>query len=687
MTDRHVRPETRVTRVAHLAVVAVALGYSVSAAAQTAAAQPDQLPTVRETVVVTPERGETVQSWIPAASVSLDASSLRPLPALSLGEFLTFMPGLRVQQSALYAGRPVVSARGFFGGGEAEYVVLLVDGVPVADLESGLVEWSTVAASSIARVEAARGPGASLYGDAAIGGVIQVLTDSAVDRGGLTVSGGSLGSFSADGTSRWRSRSTNAVVSGAARGTNGFSTHSAATEFTLGGTVNGTIGPLSWRWTANALQREQEDPGPLTPAQQARGISSDPAFRFDARDRQGATTALALRGGGAGWRYQSRVNVDARDEDGVRTILLAPALGDTRGRALATNGVGASVDAERTLNTETNSMLRVGVDLARQHLDTAYRQVRNGVAVGEPLSRAAGTRVRSGAFVSSSWMPASSVRVSGAVRWDRIADHAFAGVGAADTTEAWSPRVGIVVQPRGFGGASLFGQVSRAFKAPTLDQLFDPRPYPDFRGGTFTISNPALRAQRASNVEAGASGSGRVRWSTVVYRMAVDNEIDFDARTFSYGNIGRSRHIGVEADVEGIGTARVRPRAAYALTRVTKTDERGGAQLKNVPRHQVTLGAVANVGWGLQSFVSMRRAWDAFLDDDNNVPVRAATLLDARISRTVGWGTLFVDALNLAGRRYDEYGFVLTDFRGNPVPHVYTGAPRVVRAGLTITFK
>jgi outer membrane cobalamin receptor len=685
--ESHVRQDNSARSLARRAIAAaVMVCVAATAAAQTSTAPADQVPEFRETVVVTPERGETVQAWVPAATVVVDVPTLRAVPALSLSEFLTLLPGFRVQQSALHAGSPVVSARGFFGGGEAEYVVLLVDGVPVADAESGLIDWSTVPSSAITRVEAARGPGASLYGDAAIGGVIQVLTASEVDRGALTVSGGSRGTFSADGTSRWRARSVAGLVSGAARRTDGIATHSNATEFTIGGAVNGMIRALSWRWTANALHREQEDPGALSAAQRAAGVSSDPLFRFDNRHRRGLTTALNLRGGSAGWRSQSRVSVDVRDQDDIRTILLAPALGDTRSRDLSTDGISATVDAERTLHAETSSILRVGVDLGRQHVDTAYRAVSGGAAVGEPLSRAAGTRLRSGAFVSSSWMPVSSLRVSGAVRWDRIADDAFAGAGA-DTTQAWSPRVGVVVHPSWFGGASLFGQVSRAFKAPTLDQLFDPRPYPDFRGSTFTISNPALRAQRASNIEGGASGGGRLRWSAVVYRMAVDDEIDFDTRTFSYGNIGQSRHVGLEADVEGTATARVRPRAAYALSRVTTADGDGGLQLRNIPRHQVTIGAAVDLGWQLQSFASVRRAWDAFFDDDNTIPVRAATLLDLRVRRTVGSGTLFLDVLNLTDRRYDEYGFVLADFRGGQVPYSYAGAPRMVRAGLTFTFR
>ena len=115
---------------------------------------------------------------------------------------------------------------------------------------------------------------------------------------------------------------------------------------------------------------------------------------------------------------------------------------------------------------------------------------------------------------------------------------------------AWTPRVGATLQLNDARTLALFGQVARAFKTPTLDQLFDPRPYPDFRGGTFTISNPRLVPQRATNVEAGILGGGPIRWSAIAYRANVDNEIDFDVRTFSYANIGESRHTGVELDAE-----------------------------------------------------------------------------------------------------------------------------------------
>jgi outer membrane cobalamin receptor len=641
------------------------------------------VPTFRTDVVVTAERGATEQVWVPAATVAVDAATLRTYPALTLAEFLSFVPGFRVQQPALFAGRPVVSARGFFGGGEAEYVALLVDGVRVADAESGLVDWSAISGSAVTRVDAARGPGASLYGDAAIGGVIQVLTDSPATDDTLTVSGGSLGTFSIDGTSRWSSASFGGFVSGAARRTNGISDHSDASEFTFGTALGGKFSRLSWRWTANVVDRGQQDPGVLTLAQREQKVPSDPLFQFDDRNRRTLLTAVTLRSGGRAWTQQSRVSVDVRGEDGVRTILLTPGLGDTRHRDLSTGGVGGTFELERLLAAKPNSALRIGVDVDRQHLDTSYRNVRDGKAFGDVLASAVGSRLRSGAFASTSWMPASRVRLFGAVRWDRIADSAFGRIGGNSVMQAWSPRAGIVVQPAWLPGTSVFGQVGRAFKAPTLDQMFDPRPFPDFRGGTFTVSNALLTAQRASNFEAGLYGGRAVRWSALVYRMNVANEIDFDPRTFMYGNIGRSRHTGLEMEAQGPAGARIRPAVTYALTDVTAAD----GQLKNIPRHQVTLGATASLGWKLDTFVGLRRSWGAFLDDENLMPVVSKPLVDVRVRRSVRHATVFADLLNAGDQRYDEFGFVLTDFRGSRVGYVYPGQPRVLRIGLTLDLK
>ena len=667
------------------APIVIVLTFTMAAAAR-AQAQNDSAPTDQPRfateLVVTPERGETPRNLVPSATAVLDAATLAEVPAAHPSEMISFLPGFSVARPRFDAGRPVVSARGFFGGGEAEYVVLLVDGVQVSDAESGLVDWSAIPASAIRRIEAFRGPGASLYGDSAVGGVIQILTDRSA-QGRLTATGGSYGTMNADGSWGRQTGAALFTLSGAARRTGGAYEHSAAHQFVGAGSADGQRGALSWRWSADGGTREREDPGSLSrDAFQVDPYSSDPIYQFDAVDRRDLSTAFTLRHQSPAWRPQARIHVAVRDEDLIRTILLAPGLSDRRARALSTAALGGSLEGEHVLGTTHMVLLRFGTDASREQLDTTYRGVSDSGAVLDVNSEASGHRVRTGLFASSAWAMTSRVRLSGGIRWDNVDDGGFPAA-SGEANRAWSPRAGVSVQLNDEGTLSLYGQVSRAFKAPTVDQLFDPRPYPDFQGGTFTISNPSLVPQRATNVEAGLSGAGPIRWSALAYWADVEDEIDFDVRTFSYANIGESRHTGLELEGEGQWW-RIRPFLSYALARVTEAGS--SRQLKNVPRHRVAVGAGLDLPWDVHAYGRFEHAAGAFLDDDNVFRLATPSTIDLRVRRPFGRHSVFLDVFNLTADRYEDYGFTLTDFRGQVVPYVYPGAPRAVRAGVTVSF-
>ena len=666
-----------------------AYGLLIAALApRVASAQPPQPPEQNEPprfttdVVVTPERGETPTPLVPASTVVIDRAALVTLPAVHPAEAMSFVPGFNLIRPEFYASRPVVSARGFFGGGEAEYVTLLVDGVRVADVESGLVDWSAIATTQVRRIEASRGPAAAFYGDAAVGGVIQILTDRTTTGGDASVSAGSYNSYLADGSYGRRSPRAGFALSGAARRTSGGFDHSAAHQVVGGGSVDGSAGGLLWRWTASGGSRDRDDPGVLSlDALRAAPLSSDPMFRFDTVDRRDASTSLSVRRAGAAWQPQARIYVTRRDEDAVRTIPLAPGLGDRHARALSSHAIGGSVEAEHAFGSERSAVVRAGLDLAREHLDTTYRGVSPSGAIGSFESEAVGYRIRTGVFAFGSWQAAPRLRLSAGLRHDRVDDGSFGPSIAAQ--QAWSPRAGATIRLTERGDLALFAQVARAFKTPTLDQLFDPRPYPNFRGGTFTISNPGLVPQRATSAEAGVSGGRTIRWSALAYRMAVDEEIDFDLRTFSYANIGRSRHVGAELEAEGRWWPRVRPSATYALTSVSDVDG-GGQQLKNVPLHRATAGVSIDLPYALGVVARYDRTWGAFLDDANVFALEGRSTLDLRVRRPIRRSLLFLDIVNATGHIAEEYGFTLTDARGRPVPYAYPGAPRAVRAGLTL---
>jgi vitamin B12 transporter len=666
----------------------LAIGVPFRLAAQTPPQRPPapgDVPRFDAEIVVTPERGETPVLLAPTATIVLDRSALQRLPAVHLTEVLSFLPGFGVTGTGVHSGRPVVSTRGFFGGGEADYTLLLVDGVPVADVESGLVDWTVVPTPSIRRVEATRGPGSALYGDAALGGVIQVFTDQNAGGGELTTSAGSFGTFTADALYGRRGQATGFNAAAALRRTDGAFDHSGGHQIVASGNADGRAGDLFWRWTANGDGRSRDDAGSITRAMLANSVTgSDPAYRLDTVDRQGFSTSFLLRSTSIPGRPQVRAHVGVRDEDRVRTILLAPGLGDTRARALSTTAVGVSAEGEHVVAGNQPVRLRFGVDLAREGLDTEYRGLPALGALGTVDSEASGHRVRAGVFTSAAWDLHARLRLTGGIRWDDVDDGAFGQAAAAARQRAWSPRAGIVVQLDEAKGIVAFSQVSRAFKAPTVDQRFDPRPYPDFRGGTFTISNAALVPQRAVNVEAGVSGAGRIRWSAVAYRMSLEDEIDFDLRTFRYANIGESRHVGVELEAEGRWSERIRPSVSYVLSRVGDTVS--DLQLKNIPRHRLTLGVGAELPGAVGLLARYTRATGGYLDDENAYALVGPSTIDLRARRAFGPHLLFVDALNLGDDVYEEQGFTLTDFRGNPVPYVYPGAPRALRVGFTVTF-
>src|SRR5258708_10147826 len=97
------------------------------------------VPALKQEIVVTPERGAAQRDEVAASITVLTREHLEMLPAQSLAEVVNIIPGITMFFDGATAGAPMVTARGFFGGGGVEDVKLLVDCVPAGDVGSGLV--------------------------------------------------------------------------------------------------------------------------------------------------------------------------------------------------------------------------------------------------------------------------------------------------------------------------------------------------------------------------------------------------------------------------------------------------------------------------------------------------------------------------------------------------------------------
>ena len=651
------------------------------------------LAPVREEIVVIAERGPEVRADVPAAVSVLSGEQIARLPAETLAELLRYLPGFQAYFPSLSAGTaPMVTARGFFGGGEAEYVQLRVDGAPVGDPESGLADWRRIRASDIERVEALRGPASSLYGDTALGGVIDVSTSAhgapspGGDLGGAA-SAGSFGGFSVEGWGQTGWSATAVSAGGSYSRSDGERAHAAGSLGGISAGAAGTAGGGNWSVDFSGASLRRDDPGPLErEAARADPRQSDPMFRFDREETRRGSLVAAWSRAAASWSVSGRFVGLLRRSDIVRTLPLVPGIGDTALRELETSGAGITLEGERAFRLlDRDARLRGGVETGRDALDGRYRSVDADGHAGPISAASSGHRIRTGVYLLQDWRAADRVRVTAGLRWDRIDDHFRGNTGGSATQSAWSPRIGVNWRLGASGATSVFAQYSQAFKAPTLDQLFDARPLPDFMGGAFTVSNPGLLPQRARTWEVGASGTAweRLGLEAVLYRIEVEDEIDFDPATFRFGNIGRSLHAGAETTARWLGAGPVQPFVVWAWSRVEPRDgENQGRQLKNVPEHLLRAGLAAELPAGFRGEAIASRMFGRFSDDANQVPLQDAWLLDLRLERAFGAFTAWLDVVNAGGGASDQIGFVLADFTGGAVAYVYPGPRRAIRGGV-----
>ncbi|MGE5716058.1 MAG: TonB-dependent receptor [Acidobacteriota bacterium] len=639
---------------------------------------------VCEDVVVTAARGPERQDEASGAVSVLRRAEIERLPAQTLGELLAFVPGLFSFFRGVETGTlPMLTARGFFGGGEAEYVQLRIDGVPVGDPESGLADWRAISTASIERVEFLRGPASSLYGDTALAGVVQVFTRR---NPGLAaeLSSGSFGSAAGDATMSFVLAKFVLRTAARAARTDGFRAHAAGDREGGDVSLSTQLGPGLFDLELAIDRSDREDPGALPLADAERGLSdSDAVFRFD---RETTTRRRATASWGKEGAWHAAFYGSSRSTSSLRTLLIAPGLGDRALREVSSSSLGTTLDAEQVFKFRSlPGRVRAGAELSRERLDNRYRPVDANGEGADVIASGGGRRDRLGVLGSVELNPAETLGIVAGVRWDVISD-SFGALGHRDS--AISPRLTARARVGSVGGLALsvFVEGSSAFKAPTLDQLFDPRPFRG-PGGTFTISSPTLTSQRARTFQGGLVGrNDRFELQVLGYRTAVDDEIDFDPVTFRYRNIGRSLHAGLEASGRWRSPGPISLFASYALTNASPRDgSDAGRQLKNVPRHLLALGLTVSLPAGLEADAVLHRMAGRFADDSNQVAMKDASWLDLRLTRRFARWRAFLDLLNVTRTRYSEVGFVLSDVRGNDVAYGYPTAAFQARVGVAWT--
>jgi TonB-dependent Receptor Plug Domain len=144
-----------------------------------AAPEPPGEPISLPPVVVSAGRVEQRLSDVPTHTTVLTQDDIERSAAQTVDDLLREVPGFSLfRRSSSLVANPTtqgVSLRGIGPSGVSRTLVLL-DGVPLNDPFGGWVYWSKVPLESIERIEIVRGGGSALYGNYALGGVLNIVT-------------------------------------------------------------------------------------------------------------------------------------------------------------------------------------------------------------------------------------------------------------------------------------------------------------------------------------------------------------------------------------------------------------------------------------------------------------------------------------------------------------------------------
>ncbi len=156
-------------------------------------------PSTVDPLVVTASRsGDLTPVDLIGASVTVvDDQAMQQRQTLVVSDVLRDVPGVAVSRTGAVGGMTQVRIR----GAEGNHTLVMIDGIKASDPFFDEYDFGTIIADPDARIEVLRGQQSSLYGSDAIGGVINYMTLTGAEAGGvrLRAEGGSLGTYAGGG--------------------------------------------------------------------------------------------------------------------------------------------------------------------------------------------------------------------------------------------------------------------------------------------------------------------------------------------------------------------------------------------------------------------------------------------------------------------------------------------------------
>jgi len=136
-----------------------------------AAENTEQLFNLDEIVVIASKFPEKLLDSVASVEV-ITEEEIEMAQANNLADILSSVSGLEISDYGNVGGIKAISIR----GSSPEQVLVMVDGRPANDPQTGKIDLGLIPASIIEKVEIYRGPASAIYGANALGGVVNIIT-------------------------------------------------------------------------------------------------------------------------------------------------------------------------------------------------------------------------------------------------------------------------------------------------------------------------------------------------------------------------------------------------------------------------------------------------------------------------------------------------------------------------------
>lgn len=654
-----------------------------------------RLGPAKEVVTVTAARIGVPLSDTPGSTILFSAADVTAIPALRVDDVLRQVPGFslfrRSGSRTANASAQGVSLRGL-GGSASSRALVMLDGVSLVDPFGGWVYWNRVPRVALSSAEVFRGGSSNLYGSSALGGVVQFLTpepDAPAFR--LETSYGNentpdLSLWTGSRVGRWDySLATEMfrtdgyiIVPDSVRGS--VDTPANSKDVTVYARVGHELGSNGRIFVRGNFYTEARNNGTQLQTNDTR--IGEGALGID---KQVHNDSLMIRLYGDVENYNQTFTAVAanRNSETLTDLQHVPeqvvgAAGQWVHPLGSSNTLLGGADFSSVIGA-SNEILLTGPNRNR---NGGGRQRTLGF-FGEDIFRHAKWTVILGARVDD-WK-----NYGGSLTTVPRAGSPVTTTYPSRTDVALSPRLSVLRALNDH--VSLTGSVYRAFRAPTLNEL-----YRTFRvGNVLTSNNAALNAERLTGAEAGVNFSGwngrlsmrdTFFWSDIVDPVAnVTLSTTPALITRQKMNLGRTRSRGVELDGILRVNRDIQISAGYSYTDATVVSYPGkpggvdlvGLDVAQVPRNVFTWQARYWNPSRLFASVAGRFIGQQFDDDQNQFPLARFYAMDFELGRSI---TSHLEAFgaveNVLNQRYEVAR----------TPVINLGPPILFRIGLRLNF-